>query len=167
MMSLYLLNTKNTYTVAALMEIAKELGKEDWDFSQNPCDGNPNWVTPTGNLSQSKNVVICTCAHNDSCHVVNITLMRQDLTGVLPPSLAKLPSIKVINLAFNYLNGTIPNEWASTKLEFISLSGNRLSGSIPTFLSNITTLGYLSLENNLFSGKVPAELGQLKNLYLL
>ncbi|KAI3512042.1 hypothetical protein L1887_19205 [Cichorium endivia] len=29
-----------------LKEIEKELGKRDWDFSLNPCDGNPNWATP-------------------------------------------------------------------------------------------------------------------------
>ncbi|KAK1424848.1 hypothetical protein QVD17_20187 [Tagetes erecta] len=154
--------------VNALREIAKQLGKEDWDFSLNPCDGNTNWRTPAiKDVPQFDNVVNCTCPSNDVCHVVNISVKGQDLAGVLPPSLAKLPSIKMIDLSFNYLNGSIPKEWASTKLEMISVTGNRLSGSIPTFLGNITTLGYLGLENNMFSGKVPAELGKLKSLYLL
>ncbi|KAD4982481.1 hypothetical protein E3N88_19152 [Mikania micrantha] len=112
--------------VNALKEIAKQLGKEDWDFSLNPCDGNPNWNTPTNqNLPRLQNVVNCSCL-DDACHVVNISLMGQDLGGVLPSSLAKLPSIKMINLAFNYLNGTIPNDWASTKLEFIEYIVNKL-----------------------------------------
>ncbi|XP_076948628.1 putative LRR receptor-like serine/threonine-protein kinase At1g07650 [Bidens hawaiensis] len=157
--------------VNALIEIAKQLGKEDWDFSLNPCDGNTNWSTPLGNHHpvQFNNAVNCTCSSEsgDACHVVAISVKGQDLAGVLPPSLAKLPSIKMIDLSYNYLNGTIPNEWESTKLEFISVTGNRLSGSIPKFLGNITTLGYLGLENNMFSGEVPAELGKLKNLYLL
>ncbi|KAI3796766.1 hypothetical protein L1987_39451 [Smallanthus sonchifolius] len=155
-------------TVNALKEIANQLGKKDWDFSLNPCDGNTNWTTPLGNHPpQFNNVVNCNCSLDDVCHVVNISLKGQDLAGVLPPSLAKLLSIKMIDLSFNYLNGNIPEEWESTKLEFISVTGNRLSGSIPTFLGNITTLKYMGLENNMFSGKVPAELGNLKSLYLL
>ncbi|KAK2989552.1 hypothetical protein RJ640_001835 [Escallonia rubra] len=32
--------------VNALKEIAEQLGKSDWDFNLNPCDGNSNWSTP-------------------------------------------------------------------------------------------------------------------------
>ncbi|KAI7731215.1 hypothetical protein M8C21_030815 [Ambrosia artemisiifolia] len=154
----------------ALREIAQQLGKVDWDFSMNPCDrNNPNWVTPKGNSTpaQFNNVVNCTCSIDDVCHVVNISVKGQDLAGVLPPSLAKLPSIMMIDLSFNYLNGTIPIEWVSTNLKFIYVTGNRLSGSIPPFLGNISTLEQLSLENNMFSGNIPVELGKLKNLNLL
>ncbi|KAK9051627.1 hypothetical protein SSX86_028255 [Deinandra increscens subsp. villosa] len=151
-----------------LKEIATQLGKNDWNFSLNPCDNITNWSSPWNNDARFSNYVNCTCETDDgSCHVVNISLKGQDLAGVLPPSLAKLPSIKYIDLSYNYLNGTIPREWASTKLELLSATANRLSGSIPTFLGNITTLLYLSLENNMFSGKVPAELGKLKNLNIL
>ncbi|GJY09563.1 probable LRR receptor-like serine/threonine-protein kinase isoform X1 [Tanacetum coccineum] len=80
----------------------------------------------------------------------------QNLTAVLPISLAKLPNIKHIDLSYNYPNGTIPREWASTKLEFLAVTGNRLSGSIPNFLGSISTLGYF-----------PAELGKLKKLATL
>ncbi|KAM0048734.1 putative protein kinase RLK-Pelle-DLSV family [Helianthus debilis subsp. tardiflorus] len=95
---------------------------------------------------------------------MNRILEGQDLDGVLPPSLAKLPYIKTIDLGRNYLNGTIPPEWASTKLEYLSVSANRLTGRIPTYLGNITSLVYLSLQNNMFSGTIPAELGKLENL---
>ncbi|GLU22795.1 hypothetical protein SLE2022_388430 [Rubroshorea leprosula] len=61
-------------------------------------------------------------------------------------------------------NGTIPREWASTNLEYVSVSVNRFSGPIPDYLGNITTLRYLSLENNFFSGAIPPQLGKLINL---
>ncbi|KAK3003671.1 hypothetical protein RJ639_018368 [Escallonia herrerae] len=70
----------------------------------------------------------------------------------------------IINLSRNYLNGTIPPEWASTKLENLYVNENRLSGPIPEYLGNITSLTSMSLGNNLFSGTVPAELGRLVNL---
>ncbi|KAM5587858.1 hypothetical protein ABKV19_006349 [Rosa sericea] len=94
-------------------------------------------------------------------------LKEQDLAGVLPPSIAKLPYLTRINIPRNFLSGNIPSEWASTKLEYMSLSANNLSGPIPAFLGNITTLTYLSLASNMFSGTVPPELGNLVNLQKL
>ncbi|KAI3796748.1 hypothetical protein L1987_39431 [Smallanthus sonchifolius] len=150
--------------VNALRAIAEELGKRDWNFTLNPCGNNYNWATPNESVMDLyKNIVQYNCSGN-VCHVKAITLQGQDLDGVLPPSLAKLPYIKTIDLARNYLNGTIPPEWASTKLEFLSVCVNRLSGRIPTYLGNISSLVYLSLESNMFSGTVPGELGKLVNL---
>ncbi|XP_073061339.1 probable LRR receptor-like serine/threonine-protein kinase At1g07650 isoform X1 [Primulina eburnea] len=150
----------------ALVEIADQLGKMDWDFNLNPCDGNSNWTTPQRvDMPSYNNTVICNCSYPDgACHVQNIFLKGQDLAGVLPPSLAKLPYLKTIDLTRNYLSGTIPPEWASTKLEYMSVIVNRLSGPIPKYLGNITTLVYMSLESNRFNGTVPAELGKLINL---
>ncbi|CAH1416315.1 unnamed protein product [Lactuca virosa] len=105
---------------------------------------------------------------NNVCHVVSLNLKGQDLDGILPRSMAKLPYIKTIDLARNYLSETIPREWASmTTLEFLSVFVNRLSGGIPTYLGNITSLRYMSLESNMFSGTVPPELGKLENLATL
>uniref|UniRef100_F6HMD5 non-specific serine/threonine protein kinase n=1 Tax=Vitis vinifera TaxID=29760 RepID=F6HMD5_VITVI len=64
----------------------------------------------------------------------------------------------------NYLSGNIPREWASLQLEYMSLTVNKLSGPIPSFLGNISTLRYMSMESNMFSGTVPPQLGQLVNL---
>ncbi|KAI3796752.1 hypothetical protein L1987_39436 [Smallanthus sonchifolius] len=97
------------FLLNALKEIAKQLGKEDWNFSLNPCDENPNWSTPG-----FQNAVNCTCSP-DACHVVNISLMRQDLAGVLPPSLAKLPSIKMMSLENNLFSGKVPAELGNLK----------------------------------------------------
>ncbi|XP_040366480.1 probable leucine-rich repeat receptor-like serine/threonine-protein kinase At3g14840 isoform X4 [Rosa chinensis] len=67
----------------------------------------------------------------------------------------------------NYLSGSIPPEWGSTKLEFLVLSVNNLSGPIPAYLGNITTLRALALESNLFSGTIPPEMGRLINMEVL
>ncbi|KAK1378366.1 putative LRR receptor-like serine/threonine-protein kinase [Heracleum sosnowskyi] len=156
--------------VNALREIAKELGKKDWNFSVNPCDKNDpnisNWNTPkTAARPLYNNSVICNCSYlGEICHIESIFLRGQDLDGKPPPSLAKLRYIKQIDCTRNYLSGTIPPEWASTKLEYISFTVNRLSGPIPDYLGNISTLRYLSLEHNMFNGNVPAGLGKLKNL---
>ncbi|KAL6201309.1 hypothetical protein ACLB2K_025023 [Fragaria x ananassa] len=151
--------------VAALEEIAKQIGKTDWDFSVDPC----LWTTPqSDDRPLFNNTLNCNCSFTDgSCHVINIFLKGQDVAGVLPPSIAKLPYLTQIDFSRNFISGNIPSEWASTKLEFMSLSVNNLSGPIPAFLGNITTLRNLSLETNMFSGIVPPEIGKLVNLQIL
>ncbi|KAJ0102950.1 hypothetical protein Patl1_04932 [Pistacia atlantica] len=100
-------------------------------------------------------------------------LKAQNLPGVLPPELARLPYLQEIDLTRNYLNGTIPPEWGSIfflqKLTFYlvpisSLIGNQLTGSIPKALVNISTLTSLTLEFNNLSGDFPAELGSLPRI---
>ncbi|KAK4361248.1 hypothetical protein RND71_020200 [Anisodus tanguticus] len=152
--------------VESLEEIAAQLGKKDWDFKLNPCDGNSNWSTPKRNdMPLYNNTLVCNCTFPDNlCHVESIFLRGQDLAGVLPASLAKLPFLKKIDLNRNYLSGTIPPEWASTKLEFMIISNNRLSGPIPEYIGNMSSLTVMSLETNLFNGSLPAEVGNLVNL---
>ncbi|KAB2051230.1 hypothetical protein ES319_A12G042100v1 [Gossypium barbadense] len=157
------------YEVRALHEIATELGKKDWNYNENPCNNKSSWFTPPPppNVPEAINnsTVTCNCSFpNGECHIDGIYLLGQDLDGVLPRSLVKLSHIKVLVLYLNYLNGTIPREWAALKLETLNVAMNRLSGPIPSYLGNITSLKYLSLENNLFSGTIPPEFGKLVNL---
>ncbi|XP_065878574.1 probable leucine-rich repeat receptor-like serine/threonine-protein kinase At3g14840 [Euphorbia lathyris] len=151
--------------VQALREIAEQMGKKDWNFSVNPCNDS-NWQTPkSSDRPLYNNTIRCNCTTLDGvCHVVSISLKGQDLAGVLPPSIVKLPHLKTLDFYKNYLSGNIPPEWASTKLEFISVAMNHLTGQIPSYLGNITSLVYLSIENNLFNGNVPPQLGKLVNL---
>ncbi|GMI72905.1 leucine-rich repeat receptor-like kinase with extracellular malectin-like domain 1 [Hibiscus trionum] len=160
--------------IQALHEIAAELGKKDWNFSENPCNNKSSWYTPPlpPNVPQPTVVknssVTCNCSLNaGQCHIYTIRLSGLDLSGVLPRSLSKLPYLKEIVLFRNFLSGTIPREWATMKLEFVSLSSNRLSGPVPSYLGNITTLTVLSLEDNLFSGTIPPEMGKLVNMETL
>ncbi|KAF8030925.1 hypothetical protein BT93_D0193 [Corymbia citriodora subsp. variegata] len=94
-------------------------------------------------------------------------LKGYSLPGILPPELAKLPHLRKIDFAYNYLYGTIPEEWASMQLTLLSVLVNRLSGEIPKTLANITSLTYLCLDANQFSGNIPPELGSLTNLQTL
>ncbi|KAG2372454.1 LRR receptor-like serine/threonine-protein [Vigna angularis] len=91
-------------------------------------------------------------------------LKTQNLSGTLPPELTGLPHLEEIDLTRNYLNGTIPVAWGSSKLRIISLLGNRLTGPIPKEIGNITTLESLVLEFNQFTGNITSDLGNLSNL---
>ncbi|TQE00754.1 hypothetical protein C1H46_013693 [Malus baccata] len=148
--------------IDALQEITETMGANYWKFNGDSCEIESVGVTeeaPKG----AESSIVCEC-NNSVCHVAEIELKGYSLPGILPPQLVKLPYLKKIDFALNYLNGTIPKEWGVTQLTSISLLVNRLSGEIPKELGNITTLTYLHLEANQFSGVVPPELGSLINL---
>ncbi|KAF7803234.1 putative LRR receptor-like serine/threonine-protein kinase RFK1 [Senna tora] len=144
------------------------MGSTYWKLNSTSCTIEMVGVTPEPPV-ESDRKLYCDCSYesNTVCHVVNMTLKRLSLPGVLPPQLVKLPYLRNIDFAYNLLNGTIPKEWASMNLTSISLVVNRLSGEIPEYLGNITTLTYLMLEANQFTGVVPPKLGNLINLQTL
>ncbi|GKV37075.1 hypothetical protein SLEP1_g45143 [Rubroshorea leprosula] len=146
--------------VEALQDIAKKLRKTDWDFSVDPCSGDSGWVLPSNNRFANS----ITCSNGTTPHVVSIVLKEQSLTGTLPPEFVRLPYLQTIDLSLNYLSGTIPTEWGSMQLVKISLVGNRLTGSIPKEIGNISTLRKFIVEFNQLSGPLPSELGNLTYL---
>ncbi|XP_059435615.1 probable LRR receptor-like serine/threonine-protein kinase RFK1 isoform X3 [Corylus avellana] len=154
--------------VDALQQIATTMGSTYWKFNGNSCQIQMVGMTPDPPRN-SVSSIDCDCNLKNStvCHVVRIVLKGYSLPGMLPPQLVKLPYLREIDFALNYLNGTIPLEWASMQLTSISVLVNRLSGEIPKELGNITSLTYLCLEANQFSGIVPPELGNLTNLQTL
>ena len=77
--------------------------------------------------------------------------------------------ITAINLADNNLVGKLPNIIPLTSnilsnLIYLNLSGNRISGEIPSSLGNLSKLQYLDLSENLLEGEVIAEIGKLQEL---
>ncbi|KAF3450425.1 hypothetical protein FNV43_RR06506 [Rhamnella rubrinervis] len=152
------------YEIEALKEIAAELGKKDCNFGKDPCRWN-NETSPDAKDSVYNNTVNCNCNFTGGvCHVQNIYLEGQDLSGVLPPSLAKLPYIKQVDFTRNYLSGTIPDQWVSTKLENFSLNANNLTGELPKELANLTQLEIFKINSNNFTGKIPDFIKNWKSL---
>ncbi|XP_051128894.1 probable LRR receptor-like serine/threonine-protein kinase RFK1 [Andrographis paniculata] len=154
--------------VDALQQIASEIGVKYWKFDANLCEAEMLGASPVPPRG-SEGYVECNCNYdnNTACHVTIIVIKSYDLTGVLPPSIVKLPYLQHVDFAYNLLTGTFPKEWASTKLEFISVLVNRLSGPIPELLANISSLTYLNLEANQFSGAIPPDIGRSTGLKTL
>ena len=73
-----------------------------------------------------------------------------------------------LQLGDNRLTGTIPSSLGNlTNLRLLWLAYNQLSGSIPSSLGNLTNLQVLDLSNNRLTGTIPSQLGNLTNLELL
>ncbi|CAI9784280.1 unnamed protein product [Fraxinus pennsylvanica] len=158
-----------TDEVEALKQIAKTLGKKNWNFNVDPCrHDEPSWFTHTEDIRVNQvNQVECDCSfyNNTTCHVARIILKRQSLGGKVPPELFRLPYLIEIDLTRNYLNGTIPREWGTMqRLARISLLGNRVTGGLPIELANISTLLNLTLDYNQLSGNIPPQFGDFSSL---
>ncbi|KAM7252698.1 hypothetical protein ACFE04_008207 [Oxalis oulophora] len=69
------------------------------------------------------------------------------------------PRITSLNLSSSGLTGEIPQYISNlTSLQVLILSNNSFTGSVPDFLGNLSSLKILNLENNKLSGSVPAKL---------
>ncbi|KAJ6886119.1 hypothetical protein NC651_026714 [Populus alba x Populus x berolinensis] len=120
--------------------------------------------------SEANSTVMCNCTLNNDgyCHITSLYLKWLSLPGKLPPEMAKLAYLEILDLSRNYISGNIPEEWASMKhLTKLFLTSNRLSGNIPGYLGRFRSLTNLSLEANQFSGTIPSQLGDLVNLTFL
>ncbi|KAG6405089.1 hypothetical protein SASPL_132671 [Salvia splendens] len=151
--------------VDVFKEIANELGAVHWSFNADLCEMEMGGITQTP-PPNSDGYVECNCNFNNNtiCHVTTLVIKSYNLPGVLPLSIVKLQHLEHVDFAYNLLTGTIPEEWSSLQLDFISVLVNRLSGQIPKYLANFASLTYLNLEANQFSGAIPPDIGRMTNL---
>ena len=89
----------------------------------------------------------------------------EEFQSILTPSLtASLSSLRVVNLAGNYLRGALPKEWGAlaSGLQELYLGDNQLGGSLEG-LASLANLKVLSLSGNLLHGSL-APLATLRKL---
>ncbi|XP_042020586.1 probable LRR receptor-like serine/threonine-protein kinase At1g53440 [Salvia splendens] len=150
--------------VQVIQTIFTKLGNTYWNYlNRSSCNGGFNQTILGDDVFSG---VACNCSFNSNtmCHVTHIELKGLNLTASLPVEFVNLTHLQEIDLARNYLNGSIPKEFGQLKVVTLSLIGNRISGRIPNEIGDIATLEELILENNLLEGNLPESLGNLSNL---
>ena len=127
-----------------------------------------NWTTSTNwkTTAPLKDWSGVTAPAGDS--VIILSLVYNNLSGIIPAQLGDLTNLRILRLADNQLTGSIPATLSNlTNLSSLFLADNQLTGSIPPELGNLTNLWILYLSNNQLSGSIPAQLGDLTNLRIL
>jgi len=95
-----------------------------------------------------------------------LDLSGTNLTGVIP-NLSTLQKLIVVDLKNNMLTGTIPA--LPNSLAYLSLGQNKLSGTLPVSLKEMSKLMIFDVGLNDLTGEIPAEwsnLSKLKYFYL-
>ncbi|CAI9088848.1 OLC1v1023292C1 [Oldenlandia corymbosa var. corymbosa] len=150
--------------VQVLGTIASKLNNPYWSVTNTSCNngvGLNRTFTP-----DFYSWVICDCTfdNNATCHVTSIQLKGLNLTGILPTEFSNLTQLRVIDLTRNYINGTIPPSFSRLPLTNLSLLGNRIGGTIPKEVGDISSLQELVLEDNQLEGPLDPHLGSLSSL---
>ena len=87
--------------------------------------------------------------------------------GELPRELASISTLSNILLFSNKLNGFVPDEIFSLKLEKFDVEVNMLSGDIfpdKLFVNSAETVVDYLISTNKFSGTIPTDVGKLLKL---
>jgi Leucine-rich repeat (LRR) protein len=110
--------------------------------------------------------------HRNVCFTHSLTLSdfkSRGLSGSITDSIGiYLDALTSINLSGNQLSGQIPSNIVNLdNLQSLYLNDNMLSGSIPASISNLISLNYLFLNDNMLSGLIPEFLGKIGGLKYL
>ncbi|KAK3019488.1 hypothetical protein RJ639_004887 [Escallonia herrerae] len=93
-------------------------------------------------------------------------LSGNNLSGVVPPSLYNISSIKTFALTLNRLHGSLPSDLGLTlpNLRTLLFADNKFSGPFPPSIANATGLVHFEIVGNDITGPVPKNLGSLQDL---
>jgi Leucine-rich repeat (LRR) protein len=93
---------------------------------------------------------------NGACQATTYSAGSRTGTSI-PREIGLLTRLTFLDLYSNALTGTIPSELASlTQLKSLNLYNNALTGSIPSELASLTQLAYLYLSDNALTGSIGA-----------
>ncbi|TVU23869.1 hypothetical protein EJB05_26253, partial [Eragrostis curvula] len=137
-----------------------------WDFTSDPCAsfagvscsgdgrvvslalGDPRAGAP-GLAGPFPSAALATLSALSS-----LSLVPGRVTGRLTPSVAALPALRFLALSGNLLSGDLPSAF-SPALRTVDLSKNAFSGRIPPSLLNLRALRTLVLSHNALAGTIP------------
>jgi len=125
----------------------------------------PQWTTDTSWLSDAPIGTWHGVTTDGDGRVTELILVRNHVSGRLPPELGRLTSLRVLSLGGNQLRGMIPPELGSlSNLQRLVLAENELEGPIPPELGRVVNLKSLWLNDNHLRGAIPSELANLTGL---
>jgi Leucine-rich repeat (LRR) protein len=98
-------------------------------------------------------------------HLQTLYLNNNTLQGRMP-SFSNCSKLKVLDVSFNNLVGQFPVD-LPPRLRVLQVKANNLTSTIPTSISNITTLTKISCTYNHIKGNIPSEFADLSKLHYM
>ncbi|XP_062153480.1 receptor-like protein EIX1 [Alnus glutinosa] len=150
-------NSFESVITEAHLSTYSNLKRLDLSFNSLSLKFSPNWVPPfhldTISLGSCKMGTSFPQWLQTQKNFSWLDISDGGISDTIPSWFWDLSSnIEFLNLSRNQITGTIPHQWFLTRPIFmIDLSYNRLSGPLPQFPSNALVL---SLSNNLFQGSI-------------
>ncbi|KAH0467979.1 hypothetical protein IEQ34_003012 [Dendrobium chrysotoxum] len=115
--------------------------------------------------------------------LLELRLDRNQISGLIPLELGELSKLSVFFAWQNQLEGSIPSTYilavtalkaafpcksvASPGINFLDLSSNQITGTIPDDIGNGSHLQMLNISNNILSSEPLASLGSITSLLIL
>ncbi|KAJ8425520.1 hypothetical protein Cgig2_019247 [Carnegiea gigantea] len=127
----------------------------------------PSWIsnwTQVESIMMSQNLFTGSIPPLDMQYLRLLDLSSNMLSGELPSEICNVESLTVLLVSDNNFTGSIENTFRGCRnLTDLVLSGNNLSGELPTYLGDLP-LTSLELSENRFYGKIPDQLWESTSL---
>ena len=97
----------------------------------------------------------------------HLQLTSSSFTGSIPSFLGGLTQLTYLQLQDTLLSGDLPAALFAPQLTYVLVVNNRIRGTIPSEVGNMSNLVVLQLSGNSLSGVIPTEIGSLAEMYFL
>ncbi|GMY32965.1 probably inactive leucine-rich repeat receptor-like protein kinase At5g48380 [Fagus crenata] len=136
--------------------------KESLEDPYNHLKDSWNFSNPTEGFFCDFVGVVCSSTSSET--TINLSLGNMGLKGQFPREIQNCSSLTGLDLSGNELSGAIPSDISQLlpAVLKLDLSFNNFSGEIPKSIVNCTHLYLLRLDNNQLTGLIPPEIGQLQ-----
>ncbi|KAF7068784.1 hypothetical protein CFC21_074513 [Triticum aestivum] len=99
--------------------------------------------------------------------IQSLSLGRNNFFGMVPSTFKKLEKLRFLNLGGNFIGGDIQDllhRLPTDELQQLYLYQNNLTGNLPDWLEQFSSLSILWLHNNKLSGEIPISIRELTRL---
>ena len=100
---------------------------------------------------------------NGYAELTEFNFAHNELEGTVPSELGQLSALRMFDVSFNKLSGSIPDNYTDwLQLQVMYLQGNSFQGTLPQEIGKLSDVRYLNASSNQISGTVPPSIGNMQ-----